>query len=54
MLQNLFIAFFFVSSIPQFQLRDTQGGVHTPAEWAKQKAILLFFITTECPVGTRW
>ena len=54
MLQNLFIAFFFVSSIPQFQLRDTLGGVHTPGEWAKQKAILLFFITTDCPVGNSY
>ena len=51
MLGNLFIGFFFVSSIAQFQLRDTEGGTHTPAEWAKQKAVLLFFITTDCPVG---
>src|SRR6195952_5477489 len=54
MLQNLLIAFFFVSSGPQFQLRDTQGGTHTQAEWAKQKAILLFFITTDCPVGNSY
>jgi len=54
MLPNLLLAFFFVSSIPQFQLRDTRGGVHTPAEWANQKAILLFFITTDCPVGNSY
>lgn len=54
MLRNLLIAFFFVSSPPQFQLRDTQGAVHTPAEWGKQKAILLFFITTDCPVGNSY
>jgi len=54
MLQSLLIAFFFVSSIPQFQLRDTAGGVHTPAEWANHKAVLLFFITTDCPVGNSY
>jgi peroxiredoxin len=54
MLPSLLAAFFFVSSAPQFQLRDTQGGVHTPAEWAKQKAVLLFFVTTDCPVGNSY
>ncbi|HEY1492963.1 MAG TPA: thioredoxin family protein [Candidatus Solibacter sp.] len=54
MLQNLLVAFFLVTSLPQFQLRDTQGGLHTPAEWAKQKAVVLFFITTDCPVGNSY
>jgi peroxiredoxin len=54
MLKNLLIGFFFVTSLPQFQLRDTQGGIHSPAEWAKQKAVLLFFITTDCPVGNSY
>lgn len=51
MLRNLILAFFFVFYVPQFQLRDTQGAVHTPAEWAGHKAVLLFFITTDCPIG---
>lgn len=54
MLSNLLLAFFFVSSSPQFQLRDTQGAVHSSAEWAKQKAVILFFITTDCPVGNSY
>jgi peroxiredoxin len=54
MLRTLILAFFFASSVPQFQLRDTQGGVHTQAEWANQKAVLLFFITTDCPVGNSY
>lgn len=37
--------------VPRFQLRDTQGAVHSPAEWNGQKAILLFFVTTDCPVA---
>lgn len=39
---------------PDFHLRDTQGSVHTPAEWAGHKAILLFFVTTDCPVGNSY
>ena len=35
---------------PQFQLRDTEGGLHAPAEWTGAKAILLFFVTNDCPV----
>jgi peroxiredoxin len=54
MLSNLLLAFFFATSSPQFQLRDTQGGMHTPAEWANHKAVLLFFITTDCPVGNSY
>ncbi len=37
-----------------FALRDTQGGVHTAAEWRSAKAILLYFITTDCPVGNSY
>src|SRR5436309_1207688 len=54
MLKNLLIGLFFVSASPQFHLRDTQGGVHTAAEWATQKAVVLFFITTDCPVGNSY
>jgi peroxiredoxin len=39
---------------PAFQLRDTAGAVHTPAEWRAQKAVLLFFVTTDCPVGNSY
>jgi peroxiredoxin len=39
---------------PSFQLRDTGGVIHTPAEWRQQKAILLFFVTTDCPVGNSY
>jgi peroxiredoxin len=33
-----------------FQLRDTQGVVHTAAEWAGHKAVVLFFVMTDCPI----
>ncbi|HEY2018385.1 MAG TPA: thioredoxin family protein [Bryobacteraceae bacterium] len=39
---------------PGFQLKDTQGAVHTPAEWNGHKAVLLFFVTTDCPVANSY
>ena len=54
MLRNFLIALFFVSSTPQFHLRDTQGATHTSAEWAGHKAMLLYFITVDCPVGNSY
>ena len=42
------------AALPQFRLRDTAGGVHTNAEWAAQKAVLLFFVTTDCPVANSY
>lgn len=43
-----------LAAAPHFQLRDTAGAVHTDAEWAHQKAILLFFVTTDCPVANSY
>ena len=54
MLQRLLIGLFFVSAVPQFNLRDTQGGMHTAAEWAGRKAVLLYFVTVDCPVGNSY
>jgi peroxiredoxin len=39
---------------PEFRLRDTKGAAHTPAEWAAQKAVVLFFVTTDCPVANSY
>ena len=54
MLERLLIALFLVSSAPQFQLRDTQGATHTAAEWAGRKAVVLYFVTIDCPVGNSY
>ena len=51
---KVLIALFFVSAVPPFQLRDTLGATHTPAEWAGQKAVLLYFVTVDCPVGNSY
>jgi peroxiredoxin len=37
-----------------FQLRDTQGALHTQAEFAGHKAVVLFFTTTDCPIANSY
>jgi peroxiredoxin len=51
---KLLLALFFASSAPQFQLRDTHGAVHTTAEFAAHKAVVLFFVTIDCPIGNSY
>jgi peroxiredoxin len=36
--------------LPQFSLADTAGQTHTPAEWSGKRAVVLFFLTTDCPL----
>jgi peroxiredoxin len=36
--------------LPQFSLTDTRGTNHTPAEWNGKRAVVLFFLTTDCPL----
>ena len=48
MRQALILSTLFASLI------DTHGKVHTPAEWQGQKAILLFFVIQDCPVGNSY
>jgi peroxiredoxin len=37
--------------ITEFSLSDVGGAKHTAAEWRANKAVVLFFIGTECPVS---
>jgi hypothetical protein len=37
-----------------FQLRDTQGAAHMPAEWAAAKAVVIYFTTTDCPIANSY
>ena len=39
------------AALPEFHLRDTNGAVHSPAEWANSKAVVLYFTTVDCPVA---
>ena len=54
MLLRALIPLLFVSTAPHFSLRDTHGATHTPAEWASAKAVVLFFVTTDCPIGNSY
>jgi len=35
----------------RFELRDTNGVLHTAEEWKAKKAIVLFFTMTDCPLA---
>ena len=37
-----------------FTLRDLEGRPHSAEEWAQAKAVVLFFIATECPISNRY
>lgn len=37
--------------LPQFSLKDTAGRTHTSSEWAAQRAVVLFFAATDCPLA---
>jgi peroxiredoxin len=38
------------SRLPRFSLPDTAGATHSPAEWSGKRAVVLFFLTTDCPL----
>ena len=40
-------------SLADLALRDTRGNLHTGAEWRSGRALLLFFVTTDCPDGLK-
>ena len=42
------------AAIPAFDLRDTEGHRHTSAEWSNARAIVLYFVTTDCPVANSY
>jgi len=39
-----------IAAVPPFQLRDTEGSIHWATDWSGAKAVLLFFVTNDCPV----
>jgi|SRR5215469_11462656 len=41
-------------SLPRFSFSDSAGRVHTSAEWAGKKAIVLLFVSTDCPLSNRY
>jgi peroxiredoxin len=39
------------ANLPQFELRDTSGASHRPTEWRDKRAVVLFFVMTDCPLA---
>jgi peroxiredoxin len=37
-----------------FHLADTRGSVHTPEDWNGHTAVVLFFVSTDCPVANSY
>jgi peroxiredoxin len=37
--------------VKDFNLKDSAGRLHTPAQWKGRTAIVLFFLGSECPVS---
>ncbi|HTT61190.1 MAG TPA: redoxin domain-containing protein, partial [Bryobacteraceae bacterium] len=35
----------------QFALRDADGVAHSASEWAQARAVVLYFVTTDCPLS---
>src|SRR5215469_13886912 len=42
------------ASLPRFSFTDTAGRLHTSAEWAGKRAIVLLFVSTDCPLSNRY
>ena len=38
----------------QFALKDTNAVVHRQDEWARAKAVVVFFTTTDCPLSNNY
>jgi peroxiredoxin len=41
-------------TLPHFSLFDTGGRVHSPADWAGKRAVVLLFVSTDCPLSNRY
>jgi peroxiredoxin len=39
------------ASPPRFELRDAKGATHRPEEWRGKRAVMLFFMMTDCPLA---
>jgi peroxiredoxin len=42
------------ATLPPFSLVDTAGHLHTPADFNGKKAIVLVFVSTDCPLSNNY
>ena len=43
-----------LNAAPQFRVTDTRGAVHTYEQWRGHPAVVLFFVSTDCPVANSY
>jgi len=41
-------------TLPHFSFSDTSGRTHTRADWAAKRAVVLLFVSTDCPLSNRY
>lgn len=41
-------------TLPHFSFADASGRVHTPADWDGKRAVVLLFVSTDCPLSNRY
>ena len=41
-------------SMPEFSFTDAGGRIHTRAEWSGKRALVLLFLTTDCPLSNAY
>jgi thiol-disulfide isomerase/thioredoxin len=41
-------------TLAHLSLPDTAGRIHTPADWAGKRAVVLLFVSTDCPLSNRY
>lgn len=41
-------------TMPAFSLTDTAGHLHSTAEWTGKRAVVLFFVSTDCPLSNNY
>src|SRR5207249_117308 len=41
-------------SLWDFKLSDVDGKTHSIADWKGKSAVVLFFLSTECPISNRY
>ena len=42
------------AAAPAFSFSDTNGHLHTKSEWSGKRAVVLFFLTTDCPLSNNY
>jgi len=41
-------------TLAHLSLSDSSGRIHSPADWAGKRAVVLLFVSTDCPLSNRY